>query len=63
MYYLRTRPAADALQFTVDQKAARKVLHTEEGGATARLAKKRKAREEAAQCLAENGNACVMCSS
>lgn len=49
MYYLRTRPAANAIQFTVDQKV---------------LNQAQKEKEEAAlACSRENREACVMCSS
>ncbi|KJE91374.1 ribonucleoside-diphosphate reductase large subunit [Capsaspora owczarzaki ATCC 30864] len=48
MYYLRTRPAANAIQFTVDQKA---------------LAAPQKVDEEAAMvCSLQNKEACLMCS-
>ncbi|KAI0242244.1 ribonucleotide-diphosphate reductase subunit rnr1 [Massospora cicadina] len=47
MYYLRTRPAADAIQFTVDKKA----LEGEDADALARL-----------QCSIDNREACLMCS-
>lgn len=47
MYYLRTRPAADAIQFTVDKKA----IKNEDAEALARL-----------QCSIENREACLMCS-
>ena len=49
MYYLRTRPAANAIQFTVDQKA---------------LSDAQKEKEEAIlACSRQNREACVMCSS
>eukprot|EP01135_Chromosphaera_perkinsii_P005007 Nk52_evm5s310 gene=Nk52_evmTU5s310 len=51
MYYLRTRPAADAIQFTVNQKQLQK--DSEE----------QKERErEAMVCSLENREACMMCS-
>ncbi|KAI9202764.1 ribonucleotide reductase [Polychytrium aggregatum] len=54
MYYLRTRPAADAIKFTVDQQALKKDLDTE--------AASRKTNEDAVACSIDNKDACVMCS-
>lgn len=49
MYYLRTRPAANAIQFTVDQKVLNQAQKEKE--------------ESALACSRENREACVMCSS
>ncbi|OZJ06389.1 Ribonucleoside-diphosphate reductase large chain [Bifiguratus adelaidae] len=58
MYYLRSRPAADAIKFTVDQEALKKRMDT--------MVIKDKASEEQAQaailCSLDNPDACVMCS-
>lgn len=60
MYYLRTRPAANAIQFTVDQQvvmAAKLKKQQEQQKALDRD------REEAAlACSRQNREACVMCS-
>lgn len=50
MYYLRSRPAAQAIQFTVDQESLK---NAEE------LARKN---EEAIACSLQNKEACTMCS-
>ena len=49
MYYLRTRPAASAIQFTVDQAALSEAQQKKEAAALA--------------CSRENREACLMCSS
>ena len=51
MYYLRSKPAAQAIQFTVDQEALQKTSE-----------EKAKLNEEALACSLENKDACVMCS-
>lgn len=51
MYYLRTRPAAQAIQFTVDQEALKKK----------KLEEVRR-NEEAMACSLQNKEACTMCS-
>ncbi|XP_020628934.1 ribonucleoside-diphosphate reductase large subunit-like [Orbicella faveolata] len=50
MYYLRTRPAANAIQFTVDQQSLKKTTKTAEQ------------KEEAIACSLKNPEACVSCS-
>ena len=63
MYYLRTRPAADAIKFTVDQtalKAAEKDDQDQDD-----LEKQQELNEQqlaAMVCSLENKDACVMCS-
>jgi len=65
MYYLRSRPAADAIQFTVDKKAAG-VLKENNTTAEKTPEKKPMTQEEleAARlvCSRRNREACVMCS-
>ncbi|KAJ3188589.1 Ribonucleoside-diphosphate reductase large subunit [Gaertneriomyces sp. JEL0708] len=51
MYYLRTRPAADAIQFTVDQQQLKSQKADEAAQNEAALA-----------CSLDNPDACVMCS-
>ena len=50
MYYLRTRPAASAIQFTVDQESLKKSV------------KSKKENEEALACSLKNPESCVSCS-
>ncbi|KAL9973373.1 hypothetical protein ACROYT_G019824 [Oculina patagonica] len=50
MYYLRTRPAANAIQFTVDQESLKKSTKT------------KAQKEEAIACSLKNPEACVSCS-
>lgn len=51
MYYLRSKPAAQAIQFTVDQEALKKTSEEQA-----------KQNEEAMACSLENKEACLMCS-
>ncbi|QDZ21537.1 ribonucleoside-diphosphate reductase [Chloropicon primus] len=63
MYYLRTRAAADAIKFTVDQqalKAAEKKLSKENVDAEA-LSKKSDKELAAMVCSLENKDECLMC--
>ncbi len=53
MYYLRTRPAADAIKFTVDQETLR-----EEDALEEEVEKKL----SAMVCSLENKDECLMCS-
>ena len=48
MYYLRTKPAANAIQFTVDQAALKK--------------KKEEENEKGMFCAIDNKEACMSCS-
>ncbi|CAG8740702.1 15821_t:CDS:2, partial [Acaulospora morrowiae] len=52
MYYLRTRSAADAIKFTVDQTSLKEVLATEETDIKIKSVK----------CQLENKEDCLMCS-
>lgn len=61
MYYLRTRPAANAIQFTVDQTVVQKVK--EKKHQAGEMTKEEKDYQEAAlACSIQNREACVMCS-
>ena len=51
MYYLRTRPAAQAIQFTVDQEALKDKSPEEI-----------RQEEDALACSLQNKEACLMCS-
>ena len=58
MYYLRTRPAVNAIQFTVDQKAI-----SEARSQRKRASVKDEEKQAAAiACSLQNREACVMCS-
>ncbi|RIB24143.1 ribonucleoside-diphosphate reductase large subunit [Gigaspora rosea] len=56
MYYLRTKPAADAIKFTVDQLSLREVEKAEES------VKNERPSMLAIACSIENKEDCVMCS-
>lgn len=62
MYYLRTRPAANAIQFTVDQKVVQKVRDEKHKAGDA-LNKINEEQEQAMACSLQNKEACDMCSS
>ena len=77
MYYLRSRPAVDAIQFTVDQAAAKTTMSEKAFSDAKPLADKlpveatteREVHEEYEEyeneklaCSIENRDACVMCS-
>ena len=61
MYYLRTKPAANALQFTVDKSKLQNVTPVKNGNIEKNGVVKE---EEDAMlvCSRENGDACMMCS-
>ncbi|CAG8705477.1 12515_t:CDS:2 [Dentiscutata erythropus] len=58
MYYLRTKPAADAIKFTVDQLSLREVETAEES----ENIRNKRASILAIACSIENKEDCVMCS-
>lgn len=68
MYYLRTKPAANALQFTLDKSKLKNTKSLTNGNSenlTDNLANlKIEDNEEDAMlvCSRENGDACMMCS-
>ncbi|GAU94040.1 hypothetical protein RvY_05885 [Ramazzottius varieornatus] len=62
MYYLRTKPAANAIQFTVDKQKVQALM---KGGSTSeKLAKEAQAAERMAEitCSLQNREACESCS-
>jgi ribonucleotide reductase alpha subunit len=59
MYYLRSRPAVDAIKFTVDQKALAQDLAKE---AEEESKEDLEAKMAALVCSLENPDACMMCS-
>ncbi|KAJ1977416.1 ribonucleotide-diphosphate reductase subunit rnr1, partial [Dimargaris xerosporica] len=65
MYYLRTRPAADAIKFTVDQLSLQESskASTSKGSAQPLTEEEQANRQLAAlMCSIENKDACTMCS-
>ncbi len=58
MYYLRTKAAANAVQFTVDKSKLGTVANTE-----AELKKEEEDNMAALMCSITNKEACLMCSS
>lgn len=60
MYYLRTKPAASAIQFTVDKSKLKK---TSEVDSSQNGAAERKANMEAMVCSLQNKDDCLMCGS
>ncbi|GAA5802481.1 ribonucleotide-diphosphate reductase subunit rnr1 [Helicostylum pulchrum] len=61
MYYLRSRPAVDAIKFTVDQLALKKMTLTEDTSEISIEAAEQKRLAEL-QCSIDNQDACLMCS-
>ncbi|KAI1280496.1 Ribonucleoside-diphosphate reductase large subunit [Halotydeus destructor] len=68
MYYLRTKPAANAIQFSVDKSKGKLKVKSDVGGdpagvAIAAIAKKKPTQEEILACSREDPEGCLMCSS
>jgi ribonucleoside-diphosphate reductase subunit M1 len=59
MYYLRTRPAVDAIQFTVDKLALKSEQETGANHSQSQADAEAAAR---LQCSIDNKDACLMCS-
>lgn len=62
MYYLRTRPAANAIQFTVDQTVVQQVKDKKQQGGEKMNQEDKDYQEAALACSIKNREACVMCS-
>ncbi|KAI9469051.1 MAG: ribonucleotide reductase [Benjaminiella poitrasii] len=62
MYYLRTRPAVDAIKFTVDQLALKKMTLDEPEKLTIANGEKEKKKLAQLQCSIDNQDTCLMCS-
>lgn len=64
MYYLRTRPAVDAIKFTVDQEMLKKEKEIEAGMSSVSIndASEEERKLAALMCSIENKDACLMCS-
>lgn len=61
MYYLRTKPAATAIQFTVDKTKLKKSSAVENG--TAHAEEEQQRNIQAMVCSLQNKDDCLMCSS
>jgi len=59
MYYLRTKAAADAIKFTVDQMALQKEVPAMAAGGVTMVAEKQQAE---IACSLDNREACESCS-
>ncbi|KAJ8688326.1 hypothetical protein QAD02_024121 [Eretmocerus hayati] len=62
MYYLRTKPAANALQFTVDKSKIKNNIPTTNGNTEMNGKSFIEEEDAALVCSRENGDACMMCS-
>lgn len=62
MYYLRTKPAAQAIQFTVDQRKLKQAKQNAAKGETQEEDEERELNEAAMACSLQNKEACMMCS-
>ncbi|KAJ1948360.1 ribonucleotide-diphosphate reductase subunit rnr1 [Linderina pennispora] len=64
MYYLRTKPAADAIKFTIDAEKVGTAVKAQSRAANGTAAPGEPTEEEMArmQCSIDNADACLMCS-
>ena len=62
MYYLRTKPAASAIQFTVDKSMLKKSTEVN-GSAATKASEDEKRNREAMVCSLQNKDDCLMCGS
>lgn len=62
MYYLRTRPAANAIQFTVDHGVIQQVKNQQQEQDKAPSRQEQEDKEQAMACSLQNKEACIMCS-
>jgi len=65
MYYLRSKPAASAIQFTVDKTKLKKAVENEEPASTSNGKKEddQRRNREAMVCSLQNKDDCLMCGS
>ncbi len=61
MYYLRTKAAANAIQFTIDQTMVNKAEQAKSGDSSPEKNDK-EYQEKAMACSIQNREACLMCS-
>ncbi|KAK0181799.1 hypothetical protein PV327_004047 [Microctonus hyperodae] len=62
MYYLRTKPAANAIQFTVDKRRLQNFISDEQQQDNDKTDKKMSNESIAISCFRNNGNECTSCS-
>lgn len=63
MYYLRTKAAANAIQFTVDQTVIQKTKGKSDGSSSpAKENEDKEYEQKALECSLQNREACLMCS-
>ncbi|KAK4024796.1 hypothetical protein OUZ56_010290 [Daphnia magna] len=63
MYYLRTKPAASAIQFTVDKSKLKISSDVDNSSAAAKSAEEERKNREAMVCSLQNKDDCLMCGS
>lgn len=63
MYYLRTKPAASAIQFTVDKSKLKKVNGVDHSADATNGNDEEKRNREAMVCSLQNRDDCLMCGS
>lgn len=63
MYYLRTKPAVNALQFTVDKSKLRNTVSTTSNQSVNSESSNDEKLIEVFACSRENGDACMACGS
>ena len=62
MYYLRTKAAANAIQFTVDQTVVKNAEKPKSAEASPEKSADHEYQEQAMACSLQNREACLMCS-
>lgn len=62
MYYLRTKAAANAIQFTVDQKVVQKAREKNQEPSSPESKEDKDYQQRAMECSLQNREACLMCS-
>ena len=63
MYYLRTKPAASAIQFTVDKSKLKKANGVDTSADATKENEEERKNREAMVCSLQNKDDCLMCGS
>ena len=63
MYYLRTKPAASAIQFTVDKSKLKKANGVDTSADATKEKEEERKNREAMVCSLQNKDDCLMCGS
>lgn len=63
MYYLRTKPAASAIQFTVDKSKLKANSEVDGSPVSAKANEEERKNREAMVCSLQNKDDCLMCGS